>query len=180
MQSHLADYYTNETLWKLPNGYSDALNNLLTEHSYTCPNHFFSTFAAMSNANSVYNYVITKEATKHLTALVIDYDLDNFEWVNNCHADELVYLFGLPFRLEKEFTELDRKFSKNLIEIWTTFAKNGKMVNLSNGKKWPKSNRHDLEPKYVEINGKFLRKRKFEFEDRCKDFWLPLLPFYKR
>ena len=90
------------------------------------------------------------------------------------------YLWGLPYRVPNQFTDLDRKFSLQLLELWTTFAKTGRMPNQSNGKQWPISNKHNPAPKYVEVNANYIRKRKFEFEERCDSFWRPLLPLYKR
>lgn len=54
------------------------------------------------------------------------------------------------------------------------------MYDLDSGKKWPVSNKYHPKPRYVEINDKYLRERKFEFEERCEEFWRPLLPFYKK
>ena len=90
------------------------------------------------------------------------------------------YLWGLPYRVPNHFTDLDRKFSFQLLELWTSFAKTGKMPNQSNGKRWPIATKHNPATRYVEINANFVRERKFEFEERCDLFWRPLLPFYKR
>lgn len=89
-------------------------------------------------------------------------------------------MFGFPIRFSSAYTELDRAYSWKLISIWTEFAKTGKMPNLSNGQEWPVANWHNPEPKYVEVTAFFERERKFEFEERCEEFWKPLLELYKR
>ena len=86
----------------------------------------------------------------------------------------------MPFRLRNEFNDLDRDFALKLLEIWVTFAKESRLPRLSNGNYWPSADKYNPKLRYVEINGPFLRERKFEFESRCNNFWRQLLPFYKR
>ena len=85
-----------------------------------------------------------------------------------------------PFRSQLLFTDLDRSFALKMVELWTHFAKHGKMPNQSNGEEWPVSDQHHPAPRYVEINHEYTRERKFEFEDRCNHLWKRYLPFYKR
>ena len=81
--------------------------------------------------------------------------------------------------METIFNDLDRKFSLKLMDLWTTFAKNGKMNRLTNGNEYPFSNKSNPKPKYVEINGNFLREKKFEFEERCRKVFKNLINKYK-
>lgn len=84
LRNNLADYYTNEARWELPNGYFDSITALKTEYLYTCPHHFFSRQASMT-ANRVFNYVIDKLPTKHFAAN-IEYDLHNYTWLAIGHG----------------------------------------------------------------------------------------------
>ena len=86
----------------------------------------------------------------------------------------------MPFKVPTQFTDVDRAFSLKLIELWTSFSRNGKMPNQSSGKQWPTSNKCSPTLRYVEINANYTREKKFEFEDRCDLVWRPLLPFYRK
>ena len=175
----MADYYTNETKWKLSKGYYESYNNLNADDGYNCPVHFYSYYSAMSRANSVSTYVITYQIRVHFMHKYFA-SIQNCNWLGTSHADELFFLFQSPFKLRNHFNQLDRTFALRLLELWTRFAKNGRMPKQSNGKEWPVSNVHNPAPRYVEINNKYLRERKFEFEDRCESFFRPLLFHYKR
>ena len=175
----MADFYTNESRWQLSDGYFDAYVNAMSDRMFICPIYFFANYAAYT-ANSVSTYCITQPMSKHYASDFFRYDLNDYAWLKTAHADELTYLFGTPFRFPSKFTDLDRSFSLELVRIWTHFARNGKMPKQTGGKEWPVSNRESPRPKYVEINGHFLREWKFEFEDRCNSFFRPLLPIYKR
>ena len=175
----MADYYTNESAWILPRGYYDPYNNLQGDEGYNCPVHFYSGYSAMSQANSVSNYVITYQTRVHFMHKYLA-SIPNCSWLGTAHADELNFLFGLPFKLRNHFNHLDRAFALRLLELWTYFAKNGRMPKQSNGKEWPTSNERTPAPRYVEISNKYVREWKFEFEDRCESFFRPLLPRYKR
>lgn len=133
----------------------------------------------MSRANSVSNYMISYQTRVHFMHRYLS-SLQNYSWLGTSHADELNFLFGLTFKLRNHFNDLDRAFSLQLLELWTYFAKNGRMPKQSNGKEWPTADAHRPTPRYVEINGAYNREWKFEFEDRCESFFRPLLPLYKR
>lgn len=174
----MADYYTNESMWSLSKGYYESFNNLFADDGFNCPVHFWSYYSAMSQANSVSNYVITYQTRVHF--MTVYSKLKNCSWLGSSHADELWFLFGLPFKLRNHFNDLDRSFALRLLELWIYFSKNGRMPKQSNGKEWPISNKHHPAPRYVEINNQYAREWKFEFEDRCESFFRPLLPLYKR
>ena len=76
----MADYYTDETKWKLSKGYFESILNLVSDHIVKCPIHFFANFAAMT-ANSVSCYYLTYQATKHYTSQIMPYDLNDYLWI---------------------------------------------------------------------------------------------------
>ena len=80
----MADYYTNETKWQLSDGYAESAVNLLSDQSFNCPIHFYSSFAALT-ANSVSSYHITQKATKHLKSILKRYDLNDYYWLGFVH-----------------------------------------------------------------------------------------------
>ena len=93
----------------------------------------------------------------------------------------MIYLFGWPWSLQNHFTDLDREFSLKLIELWATFARDGKMpVQRPSGREWPVATKHHPKPRYVEINNKFTREISPEKVVRCEEFWRPLLSLYKK
>ena len=175
----MADFYTNESRWRLDKGFYDSYTSLCSDSGYNCPVHDFSYYSAMSGANSVSNYVISYKARVHFMSHYVA-TLYPYSWVGTSHADELNFLFGVTFKLRNHFNDLDRLFSLELLELWTFFAKNGRMPKLTNGQEWPTSDASSPTPRYVEINGAYNREWKFEFEDRCETFFRPLLPLYKR
>ncbi|RWS13737.1 acetylcholinesterase-like protein, partial [Dinothrombium tinctorium] len=85
-----------------------------------------------------------------------DYKPSNFTtwppWFGIGHTSDLFYLFGKPFRNDQKYTEDDIKVAKDVIKIWTTFAKTGKPVLPHNvaGKKWPLYG--ETHPNYIPIN----------------------------
>lgn len=83
--------------------------------------------------------------------------------------------------MPNQFTDADRRFSLKLIKLWTSFARNGKLPRLKpSNLEWPISNSYQSKPRYVEINNRFTREYKFEFEQRCNELWKPVLSIYKK
>jgi carboxylesterase type B len=41
------------------------------------------------------------------------------------HGAELEFVFGLPFLDPESSSEIDRNLSKNVMSLWTNFAKTG-------------------------------------------------------
>ena len=80
----MADYYTNETKWRLSEGYAESALNLLSDQVFNCPIHFYNSFAALT-ANSVSSYHITQKATKHHMSAVQRYDLNDYYWLGSVH-----------------------------------------------------------------------------------------------
>ena len=174
----MAKFYSNESRWKLQDGYYDAYLNVLSDRVFNCPVYFFANFAAYTV--NVSSYCITYQVTKHFGSGMFKYDLRDAVWMRASHADELAYIFQVPFRFRSRYTDLDRMFSLELLRLWTEFARNGKMPRQTSGKEWPVSNNRSPKPRFVEINNHFLREWNFEFEDRCDRFFRPLLSIYKR
>lgn len=58
-------------------------------------------------------------------------------WLGMTHFEDLQYVFGLPLRhlRKRTYTDTDAHYSRDIINIWTTFAKTGKPPQV-NGKPW--------------------------------------------
>jgi carboxylesterase type B len=48
------------------------------------------------------------------------------EWIDVYHGEELAYIFALPLKdKSRNYTVEDREMSRDMIDIWTDFAKTG-------------------------------------------------------
>ncbi|XP_023235246.1 acetylcholinesterase-like [Centruroides sculpturatus] len=48
------------------------------------------------------------------------------EWVGVIHFEDVYFVFGMPFVRRENFTAEEVRFSRRIIELWTSFAKTGK------------------------------------------------------
>ena len=97
-----------------------SISNSLGDYVLTCPAILFGElFAKTHKTNKAYAYYLT-----HKPAISAFPDCTGYMGV--CHADDLVFLYGFPIAVRGiSFTESDYKLSKDMIHIWTTFAKTG-------------------------------------------------------
>ncbi|CAG2119201.1 unnamed protein product, partial [Medioppia subpectinata] len=87
------------------------------------------------------------------------------------HGDELQFVFGLPFLYpQKTDTEVDKQFSRDVMKMWTDFAKYGKPT-----VDWPKlidNKVKDYVPKAKELNPyKLWNNFNNLFNTTCDGFW---------
>ena len=61
-------------------------------------------------------------------------------WMGVTHGDEYIFTFGYPLRYPSKYSKEDAEVSKRMIEIWSHFARTGR-VPKQNNKKWPKYSR---------------------------------------
>ncbi len=86
----------------------------------TCPTYFFAKqFAENSPKGKVYFYELTY--VRNNSKL---YRFDT-ERMGIYHGAELEFVFGLPFLDPESSSEIDRNLSKNVMSLWTNFAKTG-------------------------------------------------------
>ncbi|XP_054165700.1 fatty acyl-CoA hydrolase precursor, medium chain-like [Oppia nitens] len=116
-----------------------AVYDLYGDLIMTCPTYLFAkNYAQHTDAdnNNVYFYEITYQRLTTAIGFIKEMDVT--------HTAELDFVFGLPvLKPEISDTEVDVKFSKLLMKLWTDFAKYGKPSTV-----WPKLV-DTRDPKYV-------------------------------
>lgn len=94
-------------------------------------------------------------------------------WLGLTHFEDLQYVFGLPLRIHRSstYSEADARFSREIIRVWTTFAKTGSPPDV-NGVLWPAfdTERHSV----VSLDSNNSRVGPLERLAKCR-FWEALV-----
>jgi hypothetical protein len=100
-----------------------------SDYALTCPTILFGYyFAKNSYSGSVFQYRLTYANSRSMCA--------NSEWANVTHADDILLVFGTPFR-SFGFSDDDKKLSFQMMNIWTHFSRYESVLNFKNfGKFW--------------------------------------------
>lgn len=96
-----------------------SFTDMFTDSGFVVPDQV--TVKTMSQYNPmVFNYHFTQKTNHSLvgTALKLDYE------DSPVHADEVLFLFDSQ-RISKKFSEEEKKTEKNMVKLWTNFAKYG-------------------------------------------------------
>lgn len=112
-----------------------AISNCIADYFMICPAHIFAE-GLQKRGVEVYFYQF-------------DYRTKNSvqpPWMGVIHTAELYYLFGEPFSTSW-YTDKERQFSRDMVRIWTTFAKTGKPPPEFN---WPRYRWN--RPKFLRLN----------------------------
>ncbi|CAL1262222.1 unnamed protein product [Larinioides sclopetarius] len=103
----------------LPNdAYETIRKNVYTsfgDASIVCPVMFYAEQCAKTGGN-VYKYVWNHRPTKSVW----------FPWMGVVHGTEVEFVFGTPLLHPFHYTSDEVDLSKKIIDIWSSFAKNGK------------------------------------------------------
>ncbi|KAL3203654.1 hypothetical protein MRX96_041842 [Rhipicephalus microplus] len=131
---------------------SDAVGDFLI----TCPSRYFAE-KYQRKGQSVYYYQFSHRPSFSVWP----------PWMGATHFDEFPFVFAHAMAFPELVTPSETSLSRQLVEIWTTFAKIGRMPTL--GKiAWP---RYSAEGPYiVDINLKVLTIKKGPQEENC-NFW---------
>lgn len=140
------------------------------DSEYYCDPHFYSKFVS-KNIN-VFNYVLTEKPKNHWSSALQHTRWKDAQWIGVTHADELIYVLGIPIRFPDNFTKSDVEFSKKIIKIWTHFAHKGHPSLIDSGLEWPKSSFKKV--RYIELSNSRIAESDFEFSRRCEQFWRPI------
>lgn len=128
-----------------------ATHDIIGDSGFVCPAVLFSELLSEYNV-TVYHYLLNGRPSNSPWN----------QWMGTTHLDEVPFIFGLPLKHPKKYTKDEIDFSRNLINIWTTFAKTGKVfdsnqqlnLNKKHGKKdqlnWPPFNKDS--PNYLEMS----------------------------
>lgn len=131
-----AAFYTNNVNATDGDALREAVAAVFGDLYIVCPTVQFGKFYGLHNPNvNTYSYRLTRKAN------VFRYVFPCRGWTGVCHAEEITSVFGWPFYnffSETVYNDDDRKFSREIIKAWSTFAKTGKMPKL-NGAEWQQS-----------------------------------------
>lgn len=130
-----------------------ATHDIIGDSGFVCPAVVFSELLSEYNV-TVYHYLMNgRPSNSQWNA-----------WMGTTHLDEVPFIFGSPLRYPHQYTTDEVTFSRNLIDIWTHFAKTGRVINNTNDSSsnnnispvsskistWPPFTKDS--PKYLEIN----------------------------
>uniref|UniRef100_T1DMS0 ACN-Uro-1 n=1 Tax=Urodacus manicatus TaxID=1330407 RepID=T1DMS0_UROMN len=78
------------------------------------------------------------------------------EWLGVPHFEDVPFVFGTHLQLNNTYAPKDVQFSNDIIDTWTSFAKDGEPTFGLLGKKWPPYSKEkpvavDLNPDNVNI-----------------------------
>lgn len=90
-------------------------HQVIGDWAFKCPVTFFADKLAQ-NKLKVFHYVFSHRRTINGPK----------NWTGVPHFEEVPFIFGMPLLQKDSYTEEERKFSENLIHLWTSFAKTGK------------------------------------------------------
>jgi len=91
-----------------------ALHDVFGDLAFTCPAVYFSEKFAEKNRTSYFYYYSHQSKASNRD-----------DWMGSTHFDELPYVFGLPLRYSGRYSGTDIDFSKRIMNIWATFARDG-------------------------------------------------------
>lgn len=134
----------------------NAFIEAIGDYLQICPTTYYGETYSRFN-NSVYYYHFTHRPSNSYWP----------EWLGTAHFDEVEFIFGVPLRFPEKFTAEEVNFSKQMMDIWLTFAKTGKPPSL-NGTQWPLFS--ELNPVHMELNPKRFRLGKGLHAEHCR-FW---------
>ncbi|XP_077564950.1 acetylcholinesterase-1-like [Haemaphysalis longicornis] len=137
-------------------GVRNAFIEAIGDYLQICPTVYYGEVYSEFN-NSVYFYHFTHRPSNSYWP----------EWLGTAHFDEVEFVFGVPLRFPEQFTEEEVVFSRHIMDIWLTFAKEGKPPSM-NGTEWPRYS--DLNPVHMELSPRRFRLGKGLHADHCR-FW---------
>ncbi|CAG2107546.1 unnamed protein product [Medioppia subpectinata] len=160
---NITTFYMSSINKSDPEAVKWQLYDLFGDLMITCPTHQFAVnYGQQSAESNVYFY----ELTYHRTPSKPGPDMFGVT-----HGDEIQFVFGLPFLYpQKTDTEVDKQFSRDVMKMWTDFAKYGKPT-----VDWPKlidNKVKDYVPKAKELNPyKLWHNFNNLFNTTCDGFW---------
>ena len=92
--------------------YLHAVSDMMGDSMITCSTMFLADFQSLKN-QPVYFYVFDYRSPSSPFA----------EWMGVPHFEETQYVFGNPFM--KSFSESEKELSKDVMDMWISFAKSG-------------------------------------------------------
>jgi carboxylesterase type B len=122
------EHYSENSYILNQNSIRKSAVHLFGNYLLTCPTILFGGHIVKNSlfTGKVFQYRLTHVITQSISKLSI--------WAEATHADDLPLLFGQPFKpIEWRFwSSSDRKLSKEIMDIWTHFAKYESVFGLKN------------------------------------------------
>ncbi|XP_023235269.1 acetylcholinesterase-like [Centruroides sculpturatus] len=111
---------------------------------FKCPTNFLAEKLAEKKFN-VFHYTFKHRSGTNIYP----------KWTGVPHFEEVQFVFGVPLLKTNEYTVEEQEFSRNLIELWTSFAKTG-TPHVDNLERWlpyanQKPNSINLQPKNIKL-----------------------------
>ncbi|XP_037574747.1 uncharacterized protein LOC119456998 [Dermacentor silvarum] len=133
-----------------------AASDAVGDYAFTCPVNYFAK-AVSRRGGDVYYYYYTHRSAR----------TNRSEWMGVAHFEEFPFVVGLPFWCDLHYPEEEIRFSRRVMDIWVTFAKNGSPPRV-NGTDWPKYT--EEAPYYMELNPKHFHVGRGVHEHSCR-YW---------
>lgn len=130
------EFYTKNVNETDQDGLREAVSQAFGDMGLVCPTvKFGEILAKKTKSANAYSYRLTRKLTAAKTFVNCQ------GWMGVCHFEEVPSVFGWPlygFILPGFYSEDDKRFSRDLIQAWTDFAKIGKMGELGD-QKWERA-----------------------------------------
>ncbi|KAL3203653.1 hypothetical protein MRX96_041841 [Rhipicephalus microplus] len=133
-----------------------AASDAVGDYAFTCPVNYFANAVSRKGSN-VYYYYFTHRSAR----------TSRSEWMGVAHFEEFPFVVGLPYWCDLHYPVEEIRFSRQMMNIWVTFAKNGRPPRV-NGTEWPKYSEQD--PYYMELNPKHYHVGRGVHEHSCQ-YW---------
>lgn len=149
-------------------GIRKGLDNILDDATVTCNTVLYALKYANSCKSNVYFYKLIYPPKTSFFKPCDDSDY----FTKPCHIDDLLFLFGDPFRNRTIYSEEDRKFSTQIMKIWGHFSRTGEAV-TSGGTEWPEIKKHSDDVVYMDLSPSNYTLQ-HDQHPQCSSLWLPL------
>ncbi|KAH7950952.1 hypothetical protein HPB52_003398 [Rhipicephalus sanguineus] len=134
----------------------DEASDAVGDYAFTCPVNYFAKSVSRKGGDVYYYYYTHRSARTNRS-----------EWMGVAHFEEFPFVVGLPYWCDLHYPVEEIRFSRQMMDIWVTFAKNGSPPRV-NGTDWPKYSEQD--PYYMELNPKHYHVGRGVHEHSCQ-FW---------
>ncbi|CAG2111019.1 unnamed protein product [Medioppia subpectinata] len=119
----VADFYLNGVDIGSPPALQWAFYQFFGDLLMGCPTYLFTKHMAainLQNNHNVYFYRLDYQSQTQAIARGC-----NESTMGICHGADLSFVFGIPYTDLIGYTPMDREFSTDIMNMWTTFAKTG-------------------------------------------------------
>jgi len=175
------DFYIKPISDDEPSELLHSLSMFAGDHFITCPTILFAEQVAEYNAlrdgkGKVYGYYLTQKPRTSFIPWC-----NGSDWMSVCHADDLIYVFGQPLMEPEKYSDEDRALSRQMIKIWSSFARDGHPPLLFKDEEWPVfETQPRIISKHVELNARFAKGIHYtvhddKFSTPCRDMIKPYL-----